>query len=295
MKNIKLLRIFLILILGTITLNSCDELIDPTETDFGNGPVLASFVVTAKDINIIKDAANTPITYEFEISYYGGKNVVLDRAVSVTLGVSSKSDIPEGTGVELTTKSLTIPAGSSTVTGSVKIFTGPLVPFNFQDLVLEISESSESIAEKNTATLTLKALPSNTLAGTYDTVVGQYWNSGTRRGDFSGTFVISAISPGLYKHGGIGFWPDGNDFYFTVNETTNVITVLPVDLEGEPTLLNGSPIMTCAGGQFEMVPCNDTTNKQTLMPDGHHTIELVTGYFRGAGATREFLEKLVRI
>lgn len=297
MKNIKILRILTILALGFLmgNLSSCDTLIDDTDIDFGEGPVLATFAPASDDLNIIKDAANTPIDYEFEVTYAGGRNVALDTDVTVTIAASPDSEVSEGTGFEIITKSLTIPAGSTTATGSIKIFTESLVPFEFKDLVLEITDSSESIAELNTFTLALKALDANTLAGTYTAEVNEYWNSGSFIGDFAGReFVIAAISPGLYLQFGFGPFPNGGDFYFTVDETTGVITTLPNDLEGEGVLLNGSPIMTCAGGQFEMVPCDDTTNKRTLSPDGHHIIELTTGYFRGAGSTREFLEKLVR-
>lgn len=145
---------------------------------------------------------------------------------------------------ELTSTTFTIPAGETTTNASIRILTGGLVPFDFKDIVLEITSSSEAVSDVNTFSLTLKALGANTLAGTYDVEIGQYWNSGTRRSDFSIPVTISAISPGLYKHGGIGHWPDGNDFYFTVDEDSGVITVLDKDLEGEPTLLNSSPIMT---------------------------------------------------
>lgn len=298
MKNqINKLKIFaLIIIIGSFAFSSCDAIIDDFETDFGKGPILTQFVNTTDEINIIKDAANTPIDYEIPITFFGGRNVPLDRDVTVTIATSSDSEAKEGVEFELLSNTFTIPAGETTANASIRIFTGPLVPFEFKNIILEITDSSESVSETNTYTLALKALDQNTLAGTYEVIDGQYWNSGSYISNYSGrTFVIAAISPGLYRHEGLAFWPDGNDFYFTVDENTGVITVLDKDLEGEPTLLNGSPIMTCAKGQFEMIPCNDDTNKSTLMPDGHHIVEITTGYYRGAGATREFYEKMVRL
>lgn len=293
--NNKNLRILYVLMVGSfLTLTSCDLLIDDYETDFGKGPILAQFQNTSVELNIIKDAANTPIDYEIPITYFGGKNVPLDRAVEVTIATSPTSQAKEGIEFELTSTTFTIPAGETTANASIRILTGGLVPFDFKDIVIEIVSSSEAVSDVNTFSLTLKALDANTLAGTYDVEIGEYWNSGTFRGSYSAPITISAISPGLYKHGGIGFWPDNNDFYFTVDEDSGVITVLDKDLEGEPTLLNGSPIMTCAKSVFEMVPCNNDTNKRVLMPDGHHTVEITTGYDRGTGATREFYEKLVR-
>ena len=297
MKNIKYyLRFILVFPLIGFIMTSCEPLIDDFKTDFGKGPILTQFVNTTDEINIIKDAANTPIDYEIPITFFGGRNVPLDRDVTVTIATSPDSEAKEGVEFELLSNTFTIPAGQTTANASIRILTGSLVPFDFKNVILEIIDSSESVSETNTYSLALKALDQNTLAGTYEAEIGQYWNSGRQLSGYEGrTFVIAAISPGLYRHEGIGFWPDNNDFYFTVDETTGVITVLETDLDGEPTLLNGSPIMTCAGGQFEMIPCNDDTNKATLMPDGHHIVEITTGYFRGAGATREFYEKLVRL
>lgn len=290
------LRIFIVLIVASFGFTSCDALIDDFQTDFGKGPVLATFENTVAELNIIKDAANTPIDYEIPITYFGGKNVALENDVTVTIATSSTSTAQEGVEFSLPVTTFTIPAGETTAFASIRILTGGLVAFDFLDLVLEITDSSESVSDVNTFTLTLKALDQNTLAGTYETVEGEYWNSGTYRGDFEGnTYVISAISPGLYKHAGIAFWVAGNNFYFTVDENTGVITILDEDLDGEPTLLNGSPIMTCAKSTFEMVPCDDTVNLRTLMPDGHHEVRLTTGYDRGTGSTREFYMRYIRL
>ncbi len=290
------LRIFIVLIVASFGFTSCDALIDDFQTDFGKGPVVATFQNTVAEINIIKDAANTPIDYEIPITYFGGKNVPLENDVTVTIATSSTSTAKEGVEFSLPVTTFTIPAGETTAFASIRILTGGLVAFDFLDLVLEITDSSESVSDVNTFTLTLKALDQNTLAGTYEAVEGEYWNSGTQRGGYEGaTFVISAISPGLYKHAGIAFWIAGNDWYFTVDETTGVITVLDEDLAGEPTLLNGSPIMTCAKSTFEMVPCDDTVNLRTLMPDGHHEVRLTTGYDRGTGSTREFYMRYIRL
>ncbi len=293
-NNLKILALFIV---GGFALSSCDAILDDFETDFGKGPVLAQFVKTQDEINIIKDAANTPIDYEIPITFFGGKNVPLDRDVDVTIATSPTSQAQEGVEFELNSTTFTIPAGETTANASIRILTGGLVPFDFKDIVLEIVSSSEAVSDVNTYSLTLKALDENTLAGTYEAEVGEYWNSGNYAGDFAGrTYTIAAVSPGLYRHDGIAFWVDGNTFYFTVDEDTGLVSVLGTDLAGDPVLLNGSPIMTCsgAGGPFESVTCDDTTNKSTLMPDGHHIVELTTGYFRGTGATREFYEKLVR-
>ena len=286
---------YAVVAIAAMCLVSCDALLDQDETDFGQGPILAQFEKTQTELNIIKDPEVTSIDYEVPITFFGGKNVPLDRDVEVTIATSPDSEAKEGEEFELTSTTFTIPAGQTSAIASIKILTENLVPFEFKDIVLEITSSSESVSDKNTTAITLKALDENTLAGTYTVEVGEYWNSGNFIASYAGrTFVIAAVAPGLYRHEGLAFWPENNDFYFTVDDDTGVITVLDKDPAGEPTLLNGSPIMTCAGGQFEMVPCTDETNKATLQADGHHIVELTTGYFRGAGATREFLQKLVR-
>lgn len=295
--NINLsLRVLVTLFLSTVGFISCDPLIDDFQTDFGKGPVLAQFEKTKDELNIIKDANGTPIDYEISVTYFGGKGIALDKDVNITIATSSQSEAKEGVEFELTTNKLTIPAGQTTAKLPIKVLTANLVPFDFKDIVLEITESSESISEKNTIALTLKALGANTLAGTYDVVDGQYWNSGSYRGDYNGrTVVIEAISPGVYKHVGLAFWAK-NAFYFEVDEDTGKITVLDKDLDGKPVLLNGSPIMTCTGGagSFEMIPCNSETNLSILKDDGKHEVRLNVGYFRGTGKTREFFEKLIR-
>lgn len=296
MKNNKfIIALIYVLSLGSIaSFSSCDSIIDDEETDFGQGPIVATFLNTTDEVNIIKDPAITSIDYEIPITFFGGKNVPLDRDVDVTIATSPNSVAQEGVEFELTSTTFTIPAGETTANASVRILTEDLIPFDFKDIVLEIVSSSEVVSNTNTIALTIKALDANTLAGTYDIVEGEYWNSGNFVGPFSGERTIEAISPDLYKHSGIGPFIDGNEFFFTVDPDTNIITILDVDLEGVPTLLNGSPIMTCAGGLFELVTCDDTTTTQTLNANGKHRVSLVAGYFRGTGATREFLEVLVR-
>ncbi|WP_276167937.1 hypothetical protein [Zobellia alginiliquefaciens] len=294
MKKIFLKFNFIAALLLVVLITSCDAIVDQDEVDFGKGPILAQFQNTTDELNIIKNPNISFIDYEIPITYFGGRNEVLDRDVEVTIATSADSEAQEGVDFELTSTSLTIPAGENTANTSVRILTTDLVPFDFKDIILEITSSSEAVSDVNSMNLTLKTLDENTLAGTYDVEEGQYWNSGSLAGNYSGTVSIEAVSPDLYRHVGIGFWPEDNDFYFTVDPATNVITVLDKDLEGEPTLLNGSPIMTCAGGKFESVVCDETTTNQELKPDGKHIVKITTGYFRGAGATREFTETLVR-
>ena len=134
-------------------------------------------------------------------------------------------------------------------------------------------------------------------AGVYTVVESEYWNSGSFLGNWNGgDRIIESVDAVIYRHVGHAYWDD-NEYYFTVDNTTNYITVLDVDLAGDGTLINGSPIMTCegAGGDFEMIPCDASVSKAT--PDdvnGEDQLEFTMGYFRGIGATREFYERIVK-
>lgn len=136
-------------------------------------------------------------------------------------------------------------------------------------------------------------------AGVYNVVESAYWNSGALAGDWNNDtpqVIIESVNASIYKHVGLAYWTDGNEFYFTVDADTNEITILPENPDGDAILLNTSPIMICSGNQFESLTCDGSTVKAT--PDdanGADQLEFVVGYFRGTGATREFYEKLVKV
>jgi len=140
-----------------------------------------------------------------------------------------------------------------------------------------------------------KATISTRFAGTYSVLESAYWNSGGFNGDWNGSeVVIESIDASIYKHNGLAFWAD-NTYYFTVDNATGAIQVLPVDLTDTAVLLNGSPIMISPGGDFtfeSLTPINQATaNDET----GEDVLEFTVGYHRGVGATREFYEKMEKI
>lgn len=157
--------------------------------------------------------------------------------------------------------------------------------------------SNTSIGSTVATGNTTKIAVGTRYAGVYSVVDSQYWNSGSFLGNWTGgDRIIESVDATVYRHAGHAYWDD-NEWFFTVDNTTGYITVLPEFPEGEGTLVNGSPIMTCegAGGDFEMIPCDATTSKAT--PDdvnGEDILEFTMGYFRGVGATREFYEKCVK-
>ena len=240
----KLIAIFLL----AVTITSCDAILDQEEIDFGKGPVLTTFTKTETEVNIIKDVANTPRDFSFEISYSGGKNVALNKDVTVTIATKSTSEAKEGKEFELPVKTFTIPAGKTSATATIKILTAGLVPFDFKDIVLEITDSSESIAEKNTITITVKALGANSLAGRYEILTGSYWRIGVQSNfatSGGGIRVIEALSETLYKHKDYVGGFSGNDWYFTVDANDKVTVLTKDPFTGNPILLNGVAAMTC--------------------------------------------------
>jgi len=157
--------------------------------------------------------------------------------------------------------------------------------------------SNTSEGDLNFNAKTTKVAVGTRYAGVYDTANSAYWNSGSFIGNWDGTErIIESVNATVYRHVGLAYWDD-NEFYFTVDNSTGVITVLDVDLDEVGLLLNGSPAMTCTGGtgSFESIPCDSSTSLAT--PDdvnGADVLEFTVGYFRGVGATREFFETLTK-
>ncbi len=289
----KLIAIFLL----AVTITSCDAILDQEEIDFGKGPVLTTFTKTETEVNIIKDVANTPRDFSFEISYSGGKNVALNKDVTVTIATKSTSEAKEGKEFELPVKTFTIPAGKTSATATIKILTAGLVPFDFKDIVLEITDSSESIAEKNTITITVKALGANSLAGRYEILTGSYWRIGAQSNfatSGGGIRVIEALSETLYKHKDYVGGFSGNDWYFTVDANDKVTVLTKDPFTGNPILLNGVAAMTCETNSASLTNAGcGSSNVVTRTNDRHDVIKLTVGY--NAAAPREFYEEIRRL
>jgi len=298
MKYFKNNRKFALALFTLVSLSLSSCLLDDTVTDFGNGPVLTTFTESETEVNIIKDAANTPVNYEFEISYAGGRNVPLDKDVTITIATSPTSTAKEGVEFELPVKTFTIPAGQNSATASIKILTGGLVPFDFKDIVLEIVDSSESIAEKNTITITLKALGANSLAGRYEVIESSYYRIGVSTPGSAAPVgairVIEALSETLYKHKDyVGNFADQN-WYFTVDATDKVTVLTKDPVTGEPTLLNANAAITCETHPGSLINSKcGSSNVVTRTNDRHDIIKLTVGY--NPTAPREFYEVLRRL
>lgn len=301
MKKMKYFRLFLSLAVITFTFNSCDDILDQSETDFGKGPVLAQFINPVAELNIIKTEANTPVDFNFEVSYFGGKNVLLEEDVTITIATSSLTEVQEGTGFELLTTSLTIPAGQTSTTGSLRVFTEPLIPFDFKDIVLEITSSSQSISELNTMTLTLKALGADSLAGVYEVIESDYYRINVQSGaaDWTGsTRVIEAISETTYRRSDwFGpFETSDQGFFFIVDSNDKITMPKTSPIDDSELIQFDNPLINCSqdSGLFiDVVPC-ESSNFVERTNDRRDLITITYGYNAESG-TRQFYEKLRRI
>lgn len=163
-----------------------------------------------------------------------------------------------------------------------------------------VAKTSEGKEHNNSSTT--KVAVGTRYAGVYTASATSYYNGGSCSGLCAGSIwdgedrIIESVDATIYRHVGLAFWDD-NEFFFTVDNATNVITILDTDLNGDGLLLNGSPVMNCngAGGAFEWIPCDNTTSR--AIPNdvnGEDVLEFTVGYFRGVGATREFFERLTK-
>jgi len=306
MKNIK----YLILSLVTVfALSSCegDFFLVDTDNDALTGGAITGGLATINPL--MTYVVGSGATYSAEGSVYQG-NV---QTTSVDVYKSFTDNVTGTTSNEVLFSSLTIAdtnigdlgkfAMTFTYADLISGLTLSGSPLPADDSALNIGDfwtlryvSNTSTGNQNVNSNITKVAVGTRYAGVYNVVESEYWNSGGFNGNWNGgTKVIESVDATIYRHVGLAFWDD-QEYYFTVDNDTNVITIMDVDLNGDGVLLNGSPIMTCAGSAvFESVTCDDTTVRAT--PDdvnGKDQLEFVVGYFRGVGATREFYEKLIK-
>ena len=163
-------QLILVAVLGSVMFSSC--LVEDDAIDFGDTPVLVQFENTSITANFIKEEDN-PETYVYDIpvTLIGAKNQPLDRAVDVTVAVSSSSTATEGVEYNLLTKNVTIPAGQMSAPVQIEVMSGNLDPFDAKTLVLDITAASENISESFQTSVDLQAacpFDITTFYGTYD-------------------------------------------------------------------------------------------------------------------------------
>lgn len=302
MKKIKYILLTLVTVVSLI---SCEQ----NDNDELTGGAITGGYVSVNN-PLISYVVGSGATYSASGSIYQGKEQTSSVDVYKSFINNTTGDISN----EVLLKTISI---DETTIGSLVDFT---ISFTYDELITDLViagnplpsndgnlnigdywqlryASNTSEGDLNFNAKTTKVAVGTRYAGVYDTSNSAYWNSGGYIDHFDGTErIIESVNASIYRHVGLAYWDD-NEFYFTVDNTTNVITVLDADLGGVALLLNGSPVMTCTGGtgDFESIPCDDNTS--VAIPDnvnGVDVLKFTVGYFRGVGATREFTETLTK-
>jgi len=160
---------------------------------------------------------------------------------------------------------------------------------------LQYESTVDNGSVNNNATVTKVAVGTR-YAGVYNVEESSYHRIGVAGGNWNGTErIIESVNATIYRHVGVGFWDD-NEFFFTVDNTTHEITVMPVDLDDAGVLLNSQPIMTCASNNgFTVITCDATTS--VAVPDdinGKDQLIMTVGYL-SPGGPREFFQRMVKL
>jgi len=304
MKNIK---IYLLTLLTIVSFGSCAD----NDNDELTGGATTGGLVAVNN-QLISYVVGSGATYSASGSVFQGR----EQTSSVDVYKSFVNNTTGSVSNEILLKTISI---DNTTMGSETAFA---FTFTFAELIqglsidgnplpssdsdLNIGDywqlryiSNTSNGDVNANSKTTKVAVGTRYAGVYEVVESYYWNSGALQGgDWNGSeVIIESVNATIYRHKGLAYWDD-NVYYFTVDNTTNVITALDVDLEDAGNTLNGSPMMTCFGGtgSFESITCDNTTSIATPNDiTGADQLEFTVGYFRGVGATREFSERMIKL
>ena len=184
--------------------------------------------------------------------------------------------------------------GSPLSSNDVDLFIGEFWEFSFA------SKTSDGNTHLNNATA--KIAVSTRFAGIYTTVESIYWHpTAGDQGNFNGAQVtiesVDAITYHILANGpfSLGQDPD-NEFYFTVDPVTDVITV-PKEYNGETqTVWGGDEVANCFtdSALLPHVNCGNTNFVIKDDVNGKDRIVISHGYIRDTG-TREFYQVLEKI
>lgn len=298
MKNINYLLILLIMAFG---FTACE--LDRADYDeLGNDPALGGHLTIQSRLLTYVVGNQGPYTAKFqdEVSALKINSVdVYKRFVRAADGVSTNENLLTSITITETNNSFDFNY-SGLIEGLV--LEGNALPAIDSELSIgdffEFSyHSNLENGETHVNPATTKVAVGTRLAGVYTVVESAYWNSGASIGDWNGDErIIESVNAAIYRHIWAGSWvnDDANNYYFTVDSATGIITVMDTDPDGNAITINDSPIMVCGGAYpFESLDC--TINLATLNNEtGADIVETTIGYFRGTGATRELYEKLVK-
>mgnify|MGYP006081190181 FL=1 len=301
MKNIKylILSLFTVISLGACVENDNDELTGGATT----GGLLSV------NNQLISYVVGSGATYVATGSVFQGR----EQTTSIDIYKSFTNNTTGAVSNEVLLKTITI--GDTTMGATF----GFDLTFTYEELITDLTidgaplpandgnlnigdywslryASNTSEGDLNFNAKTTKVAVGTRYAGVYTVEDSSYFRLGVDGGNWNGTDrIIESVNATIYRHKGVGFWDD-NEFYFTVDNATGVITIMDVDLDGNGVNLNGQPIMTCESNNgFTVLACGASSSM--AVPDdvdGADELIMTVGYLTAGSGPREFFQRMVK-
>ncbi|MFB1039292.1 MAG: hypothetical protein QMC35_02415 [Polaribacter sp.] len=301
MKNIKylILSLFTVISLGACVENDNDEL---------TGDAITGGLLSI-DNQLISYVVGSGATYVATGSVFQGR----EQTTSIDIYKSFTNNTTGAVSNEVLLKTITI---GDTTMGSTLGFD---LNFTYEELITDLTidgaplpandgnlnigdywslryASNTSEGDLNFNAQTTKVAVGTRYAGVYTVEDSSYFRLGVDGGNWNGTDrIIESVNASIYRHKGVGFWDD-NEFYFTVDNATGVITIMDVDLEGNGVNLNSQPIMTCeSNNAFTVLACGASSS--LAVPDdvdGADELIMTVGYLTAGSGPREFFQRMVK-
>jgi len=301
MKNIKylILSLFTVISLGACVENDNDELTGGATT----GGLLSV------NNQLISYVVGSGATYVATGSVFQGR----EQTTSIDIYKSFTNNTTGSVSNEVLLKTITI---GDTTMGTTFGFD---LTFTYEELITDLTidgaplpandgnlnigdywslryASNTSEGDLNFNAKTTKVAVGTRYAGVYTVEDSSYFRLGVDGGNWNGTDrIIESVNATIYRHKGVGFWDD-NEFYFTVDNATGVITIMDVDLDGNGVNLNGQPIMTCESNNgFTVLECGASSS--LAVPDdvdGADELIMTVGYLTAGSGPREFFQRMVK-
>jgi hypothetical protein len=301
MKNIKylILSLFTVISLGACVENDNDEL---------TGDAITGGLLSI-DNQLISYVVGSGATYVATGSVFQGR----EQTTSIDIYKSFTNNTTGAVSNEVLLKTITI---GDTTMGSTLGFD---LNFTYEELITDLTidgaplpandgnlnigdywslryASNTSEGDLNFNAKTTKVAVGTRYAGVYTVEDSSYFRLGVDGGNWNGTDrIIESVNASIYRHKGVGFWDD-NEFYFTVDNATGVITIMDVDLEGNGVNLNSQPIMTCeSNNAFTVLACGASSS--LAVPDdvdGADELIMTVGYLTAGSGPREFFQRMVK-
>jgi len=208
MKNI-ILKLTLLLA-GFIFITGC---LDQERVDFGKGPKVVQFQKASETKSFVQKGTGELTDYNVVIQSFGGDNMPTTEAITVTVAVAASSEAKDGVEVTIPTKTITIPAGSTSANLLVKVNADKLTVGTPKKLVLEIVSASQTVSNgKEKMTATLQAICESKLAGEY------VYTNGTKL-----PATITSTGVGTYKVSRDNAYQSA--YYFNFSDNCGKLTV----------------------------------------------------------------------